>query len=137
MVGDLTVDPAALAGSRRVGLIALVGGVIVVAGAALPWLTVFGGLESYSGVLGLKGQFLAVGGVAASLLGVWCAVCPSRALRYAIGIAGFALALFCVYLGAEFLGAARTLDGMLAAAPGPGLFVSGGGALLIVGTLVL
>ena len=112
-------------------------GAAVIAGAALPWLTVFAGLHSYSGLAGLNGRVLAAGGAAAMVLGAWYAARGRTSLRYAIGALGFALALFSAYLMTQLLVTYHSLQGMFVPALGPGVFVAAGGALLLVATLLI
>ena len=45
----------------RAWMPAVTGGVLVGVGAALPWLSLFAGLQSYSGLVGLYGRLLIVG----------------------------------------------------------------------------
>jgi hypothetical protein len=116
--------------------IAFAGGAAVIAGAALPWLTVFDGLRSYPGIAGLNGRVLAAGGAAAMLLAVWHGARGQASTRYAIGGLGFVLALFSAYLMAQLLVSYHSLQGMFLPALGPGVFVATGGALLLVGTLL-
>jgi hypothetical protein len=120
-----------------VAAIAALGGAAVVTGAALPWLTVFNGLKSYSGTLGLNGRLLAAGGVVAIVLALWYGVRGRNAARYALATVGFALALFSAYLVAQLLVAYRSLEGMFLPALGPGVFLAAAGALLIMATLLI
>jgi hypothetical protein len=117
--------------------VAFAAGAAVIAGAALPWLTVFAGVRSYSGLAGLNGRVLAAGGAAAILLGVGYAARGRASLRYAIGTLGFALALFSAYLMTQLLVTYHSLQGMFLPALGPGVFVAAGGALLLVATLLI
>jgi hypothetical protein len=118
-------------------VIAFAAGAAVIVGATLPWLTVFNGLRSYSGLAGLNGRVLAAGGAAAILIGVWYGVRGRTSLRYAIGALGFALAIFSAYLLTQLLVTYRSLQGMFVPALGPGVFVAAGGALLLVTTLLI
>jgi hypothetical protein len=101
----------------------------------LPWLTVFQGLHSYSGTVGLNGRILAAGGGAAVVLALAYALRSRAGLHYAIGILGFALTLFSGYLLAELLVTYDSLRGMFLPALGPGVFVATAGALMILATL--
>jgi hypothetical protein len=113
----------------------VLGGAAVVAGAALPWLSVFSGLDTYSGTLALNGRLLAAGGGAAIVLGLWYRVRARNGLQYAIGALGFALALFSAYLLAQLLLAYRSLQGIFLPHLGPGVFLASAGALLIMASL--
>jgi hypothetical protein len=122
---------------RLIMLLAVAGGAAVIAGAALPWLSVYRGLDTYNGTAGMNGRLLVAGGAAASLLGLWYGRRRSAPLRYLIGALGFALALFSAYLLAQLLAIDKQLNlhGFFLPALGPGLFTAGGGALLILTTL--
>jgi hypothetical protein len=104
---------------------------------ALPWLSVYAGLDNYSGTAGANGRLLLAGGASAVLLGLGYARRGLAPLRYLIGALGFALALFSAYLVAELLAVYKELDGALVPALGPGVFVAVGGALLILSTLLI
>lgn len=54
----------------RQGITAIIGGALVGTGAILPWLSLFAGLQSYSGMIGLYGRLLFGGGVLAVAGGV-------------------------------------------------------------------
>jgi hypothetical protein len=134
MLESLTRGPQ---GRKAIAILAGAGGACVVAGATLPWLTVFHGLDSYRGTAGMNGRLLAAGGAAAVLLGLWYVVRGATLVRYAIGGLGFALALFSVYITAQLLSVYKALHGMFLPALGPGVFVATAGALLILSTLLV
>jgi hypothetical protein len=118
-----------------IALLAAAGGGCAIAGAALPWLTVYHGLDSYSGTAGTNGRLLAAGGAAAALLGLAYRARAAPALRYAIGALGFLLALLSAYLIAQLLSLYQQLHGIFLPALGPGVFVGAVGALLVFATL--
>jgi hypothetical protein len=120
---------------RAAGITAVAGGGCVIAAAVLPWLTVFHGLQSYSGIEGANGRVLLAGGVAGALLGAWYGLRPQLGIRYAIGALGFIVALFTGYLLAQLLEVYRELEHMYLPAIGPGLVVAAAGALLLISTL--
>jgi hypothetical protein len=122
---------------RLTAAIAFAGGAAVIAGVTLPWLSVFNGLRSYSGLAGLNGRVLAAGGAAAMLAAAWYCARGRTRMRYAIGALGFALALFSAYLITQLLVTYHSLQGMFVPALGPGVFVAAGGALLLVATLLI
>jgi hypothetical protein len=120
------------------GLVAALGGVLVFSGALLPWLSLYGGLERLTGFAGRNGKLLAAGGALCVITGLWFSVRGGRALRFVIGGLGFLLAAFSADLLAQLLAAYRSLEGGLTfASLGPGLFVSGAGAVLVLGTVFL
>jgi hypothetical protein len=150
-IRSATKAPAERAATARPGrrsliaLLAAAGGGCASAGATLPWLTVYHGLDSYVGTAGTNGRLLAAGGAAAALLGLVYCVRASAVLRYLIGGLGFLLALLSAYLLAQLLSIYHQLggSGFLPAlggsgflpALGPGVFLGAGGALLILSTL--
>jgi hypothetical protein len=117
-----------------IALLAVGGGGCAIAGAFLPWLSVYAGLDSYSGVAGTNGRLLAAGGTAAVLLGLVYRLRPAAAVRYSIGGLGFLLTLFSTYLLAQLLSIYKQLHGVFLPALGPGVFLATGGALLIFST---
>jgi hypothetical protein len=120
------------------GMAAALGGALVVFGALLPWLSLYGGLERLTGFAGWNGKLLATGGVACVVAGSWFSVRGGRALQFVIGGLGFLLATFSAELLAQLLATYRSLEGGLTFARlGPGLFVSAVGTMLILGTAFL
>lgn len=120
------------------GLVAAVGGALVLSGTLLPWLSLYGGLERLTGFAGGNGRVLAAGGAACVVAGSWLAVRGGRALRFAIGGLGFLLAAFSAYLLAQLLAVYRSLEGgLMFPSLGPGVFVSAAGALVVLGTVFL
>jgi hypothetical protein len=117
--------------------LAVVGGGCAIAGAALPWLTVYAGLDSYRGIAGPNGQMLVAGGAAAALLGLLYRIRAAAIVRSLIGGLGFVLALFSAYLVAQLLSIYRQLHGAYLPALGPGVFLGSAGALLIFSTLFI
>lgn len=122
---------------RLIPVLAVSGGGSVIAGAALPWLSVYHGLDTYSGTAGTNGHLLVAGGAAVVLLGLWYARSSNVRLRYLLGGLGFALAVFSAYLLAQLLAVDRQLQGDFLPALGPGVFVAAAGALLVLSTLFL
>jgi hypothetical protein len=76
---------------RPAALVALAGATLVMAGAALPWLTLFAGLQRMAGLSGLNGRLLFAGGALAALLTLAAAWRPHAALRHATMAVGAAL----------------------------------------------
>lgn len=119
----------------RAGLIA--GGVLVMAGAVLPWLTLFAGLQQYSGMIGLYGRITFAVGFIACTAG---AIAPQKwrqLLFPASAATGIALLAFGAWLYEGVLEIARRPDTvMIVARSGPGLFViMAGGVLLVIAPL--
>ncbi|MFL5577060.1 MAG: hypothetical protein ACJ79S_13940 [Gemmatimonadaceae bacterium] len=123
---------------RRTAVAAMIGGALTGIGAVLPWLSLFAGLQSYSGMTGLYGRLLFAGGVVAIVGGLAALVRPSRWLRAAIGALGILLVLFASWLVLGLRSATRALAAhpLLIARPGPGLVVALAGALVVAATLL-
>jgi hypothetical protein len=120
-----------------IALLSAGGGGCAVAGAFLPWLTVYAGLDSYSGIASPNGQLLAAGAATAALLGLVYRLRASAVVRYLIGGLGFLLTLLSAYLVAHLLSVYKQLQAHEVYLPGlgPGVFLAAGGALLIFSTL--
>jgi hypothetical protein len=127
-------SPAA-AWRRPATLAALVGAALVMAGAALPWLTLFAGLQRMAGLSGRNGQLLFAGGALVAALALLATWRPHAALRHATLAAGAALAGFSAWIavGLVQLVAREAANPMLLPRLGPGVFVAAAGALLVVG----
>jgi peptidoglycan/LPS O-acetylase OafA/YrhL len=98
---------------------ALAGGALVMLGACLPWLTLFAGMQQYSGLINTHGQILFAGGALAILSSVGIRRTDQRGMRWATVLLGLALLGVNLWLMSE---------------PSPGLLVSSVGiALLILG----
>lgn len=115
----------------RTGLVA--GGVLVMIGAVLPWLTLFAGLQEYSGMIGLYGRITFAVGLVACIAG---AIAPRKLqplLLPASAATGIALLAFGVWLYEGVLQIVQRPDSlMLVARSGPGLFVMIAGGVLLV-----
>lgn len=119
---------------RRVVAIAAVGGGgLVVAGAMMPWLTLFAGLQRYAGTAGLNGRLLLAGGTVAVALGLAALVRPAPVLLRACALLGAAmtgLAGWALVGLVDMVRQAR-VDPMLLAGYGPGLFVACAGTITL------
>lgn len=109
------------------------GGLLAIAGAFLPWLTLDGGLQRYSGTIGPYGWLIVAAGVLA--LGVGSLEIRRRSFRLSLTAASLAVALLG-FTGWLILGLQQVVQrpdaAMFAPQAGPGLFVILGGAILIV-----
>ena len=119
------------------GLAVLAGGALMAVGAFLPWLSVFQGLQTISGIEGPSGRALAILGAVAVIAGGVFSVRGGRRLGLGIAIGGAAAAAYAGYLVAQLLVTMHGLDGMMLARLGPGLFVSAAGAVLVAGSILL
>lgn len=126
-------------GRRSPGVVALLGGALVALGAVLPWMSLFAGLDSYSGLIGLYGRIVLAGGALIVVGGVLLFVRSDWLIRGLVGALGVGLAAFAMWL----LFGVREILGhlgdhpMLVARPGPGLFVVLAGALVSAAAVVV
>jgi len=103
------------------------------AGATLAWLTLYAGLQHYSGMTGLYGQLAFGAGALAFGVGLVALRIRPLWLGWASALLGAVLFLFGAWLLAglaEILHRHAAL--MLVPRPGPGLFVMVVGAMMIV-----
>jgi hypothetical protein len=109
-----------------------VGGVLVMLGASLPWLTLYAGLQQYSGLVGAHGQVLFAGGMLAIVASLGIQRTNKRWVRWTTVILGLTL----LVLNAWLVGLVGTLSSGAAAVlvphPGPGLIVSSLGIVLLI-----
>jgi len=113
-------------------LAAATGGMLVMLGAALPWLTLFAGLQQYRGLIGLNGKLLFAGGTIAVVAGAAVAQRDRPVLARSTAVLGGLMAGFAIWLlvGVQTM-VASGLGAMLVPRVGPGLFVALSGSLLI------
>jgi len=113
----------------------VLGGALVATGALLPWLTLFAGLQHYSGLIGLYGWLVLAGGLAAVATGLAMFVRRERWLERGGLTIGLTLTVFTLWLVGRLFETMHGIgaDAMLVARPGPGLFVAMAGALIVAG----
>ncbi len=112
----------------------VVSGVAIVAGALLPWITLFANLYPYRGIIGLNGRLMLAGGVLAIAGGVWLFIRDSLAVRRVLGVLGFVLLASALWLLKQQYSMYHELltnQPMSVPGIGPGLFVASAGALLL------
>ena len=111
----------------------IIGGVLVCFGAALPWMSFLAGLQSLSGLVGLYGRVLFASGALAVLAGAAMLRRNDSWMKFGTGLLGVLQTLFVLWLLMGLRLTIRNLGmhAMLLARPGPGLFVSLVGAMLI------
>lgn len=118
---------------------AISGGLMIVAGSMMPWMTLFAGLHTYSGLIGMNGRMLMAGGVISIIIGLALTLRGGRTLNRAAGGLGVVLLAFTAWLLTRqyemyqelITGHPMTVPGI-----GPGLYVAAAGALIITLTLL-
>jgi hypothetical protein len=119
---------------RLSAIAALGGGLMIVVGSFLPWMTLFAGLHPYAGVLGLNGKLLAAGGALSMLLGIWLLLRGGQNLNRVLGALGVTLLASTVWLLLRQHQAYQELlsgHPMMVPGIGSGLYVAASGALLV------
>jgi hypothetical protein len=110
----------------------IAGGVLLMIGAALPWLTLFAGLHQYGGMIGAYGQAVFAAGAAAVVCGIVALRVRPPWLPFASAAFGAAMSAFAAWL---FVGLQQIVHRpeaiMFVPRAGPGLFVVFGGAITI------
>ncbi|CAN5841035.1 hypothetical protein BH23GEM9_BH23GEM9_03590 [soil metagenome] len=119
---------------------ALAGGGLIMAGTCLPWLTLFAGLHTYPGIMGLWGRLLFAGGALAAAAGMACLLTRHGIAPAACRVMGPVLLSGSVFLLLRQHAAYRELvstQPMMVPGVGSGLYVVLAGAALVTATLVL
>ncbi|MFN2602581.1 MAG: hypothetical protein ABR582_07495 [Gemmatimonadaceae bacterium] len=114
-------------------MIVILGGMTIVAGTLMPWMTLFAGLHTYRGIIGLYGRLIAGGGVVTVALGVLLGARDNRLVRWSAGFLGAAILLFSLLLLRNLVAVVGNLRGdpMTVASAGHGLYVCAVGAALV------
>jgi hypothetical protein len=117
-------------------MMVILGGVTIVVGAFMPWMTLLAGLQSFRGIIGLYGKVIAAGGIIAIALGLAIGVRDNPLLRWGAVALGAALFAFSGMLLRNLGGIVGHLRGdpMMVASPGKGLYVCLIGAALLCGS---
>ena len=122
--------PLGIRAARLVAMTVVAGGALLIAGAFLPWLSLFAGLHPLRGVIGLNGRLIVVGGVVCLVSGAIEWLHPSIAARRISLALGVALTAFAGWLLMQQAALYHELSPMLAPRRGIGLFVALAGSLL-------
>ena len=111
----------------------IVGGLLVITGAILPWLTLDAGLQRYGGTTGVFGWLVVAAGAFAFTAGVRELRAPAQWMPAFNTILGFGLCIFALWLliGVDQF-VHRPDAAMLVPGPGPGLFVVIAGAGVMI-----
>ncbi len=104
----------------------------------IPWMTLFGGLHTYRGSIGLYGRLIAAGGIVSVGLGFFLLARDNALLRWSAGLMGGAIFVFSAMLLRNLIAVVGNLKGdpMMVASSGHGLYVCLGGAAVVCGSLV-
>jgi hypothetical protein len=117
--------------------IVILGGLTIVAGSLMPWMTLLGGLHTYRGIIGLYGRLIAGGGVVAVALGIFLGAKASRVAGYSAAVLGCGIFFFSAFLLRNLMEVVHDRQHpMLAAAPGWGLYVCLAGGVLLSASLI-
>jgi hypothetical protein len=113
-------------------------GALAIAGALLPWLTLYAGLYRYSGVTGLYGRLILAIGAVAVIAGAFAPRVQSRWLRLGGVALGITLLGFAAWLYTGMQEVINRPEAVMAVAqPGPGLTVVLAAGALMSATAVL
>jgi hypothetical protein len=108
-------------------------GALIIVGVALPWLTLYAGLQQYNGTMGLYGWLLIGAGSGIVIAGFITLRVRVRWLAPAIMSLGLALFAFASWLLAGLSQIVHSPQSiMLVPRPGPGLYVILIGAVLLI-----
>ena len=126
--------------SRLSAMMQVAGGVLVVTGALLPWLTMFAGLQTIRGTVGWNGRALLVGGVLVALGGAGAPIGgASRNVRRVVSLVAAVIGGGGMVLLVRLISTWReltTTDALMVPRLGPGLFLIVTGAILATAALV-
>jgi hypothetical protein len=115
-----------------------IGGALAMIGASLPWLTLYAGLHSYPGIIGVYGWLIFGIGAVALICGLLAIRSKPRWLGRSSAILGIALLAFTAWLFQGLMQIVHRPEAvMLVPRPGPGLFVAASGAAIIAVTSLL
>lgn len=122
---------------RLAGGVAVLGGALLAAGALLPWLTLFAGLQRLAGTEGPYGWVILGGGALAALVGVVMLWGRGPDARMPLGLLGAALLALCLWLldGQREVVAQLRRTPFYVPRPGPGIVVATAGAVALTALL--
>ncbi|MGI8419296.1 MAG: hypothetical protein ACR2LN_01480 [Candidatus Levyibacteriota bacterium] len=124
------------------GILTILGGILMILGIYMPWVSLFGGLQTFAGIVGLNGKILLATAVVSICFGLVQFVKKSSALAWILGILGLVQGAFCGYLLFNLFktvhpAATNGMNSMMAIGFGPGLFITTIGASIIFIALVV
>jgi hypothetical protein len=113
-----------MAQQRLVGAAFLTSGALAIAGALLPWLTLYAGFYQYNGMVGLYGRIIFAGGIIVFALGLTSVRVRLTWLPWAGALCGVILTAFAAWLYEGLIEVMRRPDTvMFAPHAGPGVLV--------------
>ena len=129
----------AVPSSVAVAGLALAGAALIVAGVALPWFSLFAGLQPVSAVGTLNGTILLGSAVVAGALGIVSIVADRAIWRRLLTAVGIGLTAFSAYLAVQLMSTFRDVsaDPLMVAQLGPGLGLVIIGALSVLATSMI
>jgi hypothetical protein len=108
------------------------GGALLILGATLPWLTLYAGLQQYSGMIGAFGWIVCGAGVIAIAMGILSLRGRPSWVEKTSAMLGLVLIAFAAWLFQGLHEITQRPDAvMLVPRPGPGLYVVLTGAIVI------
>ena len=113
--------------------LALTGAGLIAAGVAVPWFSLFAGLQPVSAMGSTNGTILLVAAAASASIGIAAAVADRPLWRRLLLAAGIGLVAFSAYLVVQLLSTFREVsaDPLVVAQLGPGL------GLVVIGALAI
>ncbi len=128
-----------LAPSGVVAALGMTGGALLILGSLLPWLSLYAGVDSISGIAGTNGRVLLGAGILSAALGILYAVRPSKQLQYGLATFGFGISAFAAWVLSQLIGSYQQLqaDPFVIASLGAGAFIALGGGLVVLGTVLV
>jgi hypothetical protein len=113
-----------MAQQRLVGAAFLTSGALAIAGALLPWLTLYAGFYQYSGMVGMYGRIILAAGIIVFGLGLTSVRVRLTWLPWAGALCGVLLTAFAAWLYEGLIEIMRRPDtAMFAPRAGPGVLV--------------
>lgn len=115
-------------------LLAAAGGLAIAAGACLPWMSYFAGLHPLRGIIGWNGRILLLVGITIAALAIAFRRTRRGTERLATAFIGLATIAAAIWLlaGVHQLTHSGTMNAMMVARGGPGLYVVLLGGWLLV-----
>jgi len=117
----------------------VLGGALAIGGAAVPWLSLFAGLQPVTGTDGMNGRVAAgLGGATLAVALLFLSI-GRPGLRWLLGILGFSILAISGWSGISLVSTLAELqaDPLLVAQAGPGVPILAAGGALVFATMFL